>query len=284
MKTLSTNLDYQNSKSNDKLPCECYSCKSTFYKKKKEITFELNHNIGYNKYCSKSCQFNGMSINGDNRPRKIILKCFSCEQNFEKSLIDINRTKNNMHFCSISCANKKRKMFYVVKDKINNAVCKNCQKHFFKKVGNIKQTKNNFCSRSCAAYYNNKHKNFGTRRSKLEIYLEKKLNILYPDLLIHYNKKNAINSELDIYIPSLKIAFEINGILHYKPIYGLEKLNKIQENDKSKKKECKTKKIALYILNTSDLKVNKEELMDKFLNIITKRLKKIFKSFCADIK
>jgi len=46
--------------------------------------------------------------------------------------------------------------------------------------------------------------------------------MLYPDLVIHFNKKDAINSELDIYIPSLKLAFELNGIFHYEPIFGKE--------------------------------------------------------------
>ena len=80
---------------------------------------------------------------------------------------------------------------------------------------------------SCAATYNNKNKTHGTRRSKLECFIEKKLSELYPDLTIHYNQKDTINSELDIYIPSFKLAFELNGIFHYEPIYGEEKLNQI---------------------------------------------------------
>ena len=37
----------------------------------------------------------------------------------------------------------------------------------------------------------------------------------------------AINSELDVYVPSLNLAFELNGIFHYEPIYGEKKLNQI---------------------------------------------------------
>ena len=91
-------------------------------------------------------------------------------------------------------------------------------------------TKNNFCSRSCSATFNNKNKTYGTRRSKLEVFLEKELIKLYPDLLFHFNRKDTINSELDIYIPSLKLAFELNGIFHYEPIYGDNKLSPLDKS------------------------------------------------------
>jgi hypothetical protein len=66
----------------------------------------------------------------------------------------------------------------------------------------------------------------GYNRSKLEIYLEQELIKLYSTLEIHFCRSDTIGSELDIYIPSLKLAFEINGIFHYKPIFGEDKLKK----------------------------------------------------------
>ena len=49
--------------------------------------------------------------------------------------------------------------------------CKKCKKLFNKRLSQIKKYSNDFCSRSCSASYNNTNKSYGTRRSKLEIYL-----------------------------------------------------------------------------------------------------------------
>mgnify|MGYP003658068441 CR=1 FL=1 len=68
---------------------------------------------------------------------------------------------------------------------------------------------------------------------------------------IHFNRKDTIGSELDIYIPSINLAIEINGIFHYKPIYGIDKLQKIVENDKYKVSTCYEKEIKLHIIDTS---------------------------------
>lgn len=144
-----------------------------------------------------------------------------------------------------------------------------CGQSCFKRYKDYKKTKNHFCSHSCAATFNNQNKTHGTRRSKLEIYLEKQLIILYPDLEFHFNRKDAINSELDIYIPSLKLAFELNGIFHYEPIYGKEKLASIQNNDGRKFQACIEKEIELCIIDSSALSYFKETNAKKYLDIIT---------------
>lgn len=142
---------------------------------------------------------------------------------------------------------------------------------FLKK--NSKITKNNFCSSSCAAKYNNTHKTTGTRRSKLEKWIEEQLTIFHPNLEIHYNKTNAINGELDIYIPSLKLAFELNGIFHYEPIYSKEKLSSTQNNDKRKFQACLEQEIELCIIDTSSQGYFKITTSQKFLDIIINTIK-----------
>ena len=77
-----------------------------------------------------------------------------------------------------------------------------------------------------------------------------------------------MNSELDIYIPSLKLAFELNGIFHYEPIYGEDKLNKVKNNDGRKYQACFENKIELCIIDVSGSKNFKPERDKKYLDII----------------
>lgn len=179
---------------------------------------------------------------------------------------ELKTNKGECRFCSEICFNKNK----ITKQKV---ICANCNSEFYKPQSDIKRSKNNFCSRSCAATFNNKNKTTGTRRSKLEIWLENQLPILYPQLEFHFNKKGAIGSELDIYIPSLYLAFELNGIFHYEPIYGKEKLTQTKNNDQNKFKSCGEKNISLCIIDTSQQKYFKESTSKKYLEIITNIIK-----------
>lgn len=145
--------------------------------------------------------------------------------------------------------------------------CSNCHT-VFEKVDSQIRSNNNFCSKSCATTYNNKNKTHGTRRSKLEAWIEDQLKELYPDLEIHFNRKDAIGSELDIYFPTLKLAIELNGIFHYEPIYGEDKLNQIQENDQNKLQTCQSHGISLCIIDTSRQKYVKPKTSQKYLDTI----------------
>jgi hypothetical protein len=104
---------------------------------------------------------------------------------------------------------------------------------------------NNFCSKSCAGTYNNTHRKTGNRISKLELFLQEHLSGYYFD---YNNRKICEGLELDIYIPDLKLAFEISGIVHYKPIYGEEKFQNIIEKDKLKMNRCIDKGINLIVI------------------------------------
>ena len=176
---------------------------------------------------------------------------------YQKTKLNIN------HLCSKHC-----RLAVRGHSEKKECVCSNCNTIFLKKVKDIKRTKNDFCSSSCAASFNNKNKKYGIRRSKLEQYIEEKLHGIYPNLEIHFNRKDAINSELDIYIPSLKLAFELNGIFHYEPIHGDKRLSQIQNNDNRKFQACLEKGIELCIIDTSSQKYFKESKSLEFLKII----------------
>ena len=165
-------------------------------------------------------------------------------------------------FCGRQCVN-----IYRYKNSKKIVKCDQCGKSVNKDLSRI--SINNFCNHSCAATHANTHKTKGTRRSKLEIWLENQLKVIYPELEILYCDKTTINSELDIYIPSLNLAFELNGIFHYEPIFGESKLNQIQNNDNRKFQACIENGIELCIIDTSQHKYVKSSTSKKYLDIIT---------------
>lgn len=172
--------------------------------------------------------------------------------------------ESNNVFCSRLCSQKHQLSKISVQ-------CSNCRTPLKKKPSQAKRSKsgNHFCSKSCSAIYNNAHKSVGTRVSKLEKWLQQELLTLYPNLIFKFNSKEEINSELDIYIPEYNLAFELNGIFHYEPIYGQDKLESIQNNDQRKFQACFESNIELCIIDTSGQKYFKPKNSKKFLDIIT---------------
>lgn len=188
--------------------------------------------------------------------------CSNCNKNYKKKKINsgVGNGLERDTFCSRECKDKSQE-----KNK-HKIICLHCNKQFISRCNAEKYRK--FCSKSCSAHYNNTHKKQGTRRSKLEKWLEQSLSSLYPNLEIHYNKKDAINSELDIFIPSLKLAFELNGIYHYEPIHGDKILNRIKNNDNRKFQACLERNIELCIIDTSHQVYFKEQTSNMYLNLI----------------
>lgn len=255
---LFTQEEFNKAKDKDYLSCECLICKKEFQKTKKRIKQFLKPDVKEKgDFCSRTCSnLNRKNLklkyNVQEKPKK---ECLFCNKEFY-----IN---TNQKFCSRTCLrNSKPKTLIDVE-------CKNCKTKFKKDLSNVNRSNNHFCSRSCSASYNNKNKTKGNRRSKLEIWLEEQLTNQYPNLLIDFNKKSAIGSELDIYIPSLNVAFELNGLFHYEPIFGVNKLNQIRENDKNKFQKCFENKIDLCIIDTSKQIYVKPSTSQKYLDIIT---------------
>ena len=194
------------------------------------------------------------------------LICEYC--NKEYSLTDKELKDRKGRFCSLPCAQQGQR-------KEISQPCGQCGSlvtRVFKEV-NKSKSGHIFCDHTCAARYNNTHKTTGTNRSKLEVWLEQKLPKEFPDLTFKFNSKEEINSELDIYIPSLKLAFELNGIFHYEPIFGDDKLSQIQSNDQNKFQLCQANGISLCIIDTSSQKYFTEKSSLKYLEIIKNVIK-----------
>lgn len=90
------------------------------------------------------------------------------------------------------------------------------------------------------------------------------------DVIHHYRGKELKGLEIDIWIPDLKLGIEYQGEQHYKVIEhwgGEEGLRKRMENDRKKRKLCKTHGYHLV-----EFKYNEELIEEK----VTKKLMKFF--------
>ena len=86
--------------------------------------------------------------------QKLPLKCCSCDDVFYKPKNEIQKYLKGHStiankYCSNLCKNKN-------KFSGKNVKCLKCNNIFYKNLNNIKRSPNNFCSKSCAAKYNNK--------------------------------------------------------------------------------------------------------------------------------
>lgn len=199
-------------------------------------------------------------------------ECDMCKAIFYKtkhSIYNARERKCKYIFCSRACVSRKtclNRGGHEAEEKH----CETCGKVFKKLVCHSKKTKHDFCCYSCFGIYINAHKKYGYNRSKLENYIDEKLIKLYPKMEFHFNRNDAINGELDIFIPSLKLAFELNGIFHYEPIFGNDKLKSTKNNDCRKFQACLERGIELCVIDTSAQKYFKENTSKKYLDIIVK--------------
>lgn len=201
---------------------------------------------------------------------KVPLLCLGCSGIFYKEkqrLVSKESSNARYDYCNIKC-------YSTTGQKTGKYVfCLTCGKTFYRKKALISSKM--FCSQSCSATYNNSHKSYGIRRSNFEIYLEDCIRKEYPDINLICNSKEVIDSELDFYFPDHNLAIELNGIFHYEPIYGIDKFNKIVNNDKQKMIRCYEKGIELIVVDISSINYLTNKIKEVWWDKINSILKVI---------
>lgn len=204
---------------------------------------------------------------------EIIFECEVCKNEFNSTkkylrrALGLTKSKRppSLKYCSSACV-RKGKMTGEYKK------CKNCEVEVYRSISEIRKNENIFCGHSCKAIFWNKEKNYGVNRSKIEIWIEDEIKKRYDFEILFNDRKILSNLELDIYIPDFNIAFELNGIFHYQPIFGAEKLKVTENNDLRKFKECENKNIQLYVLDITDSKKFNKENDKKYLDFILDKI------------
>lgn len=189
-----------------------------------------------------------------------LFPCDHCSLLFEKEvkLYNHNVKRGSPNWCK-DCR----------KPKTIELACEQCSKVFQKKPSQVRKTKHHYCSQSCAAFWRNAHKSTGTQRSKMEFFLEEKLKAVFPEVSCLYNDVSAIGAELDFYFPEIRLAIELNGIVHYEPIYGKGTFERTQNRDKQKLLFCCEAGIELIIVpNLGNFSKRTSEMMWEIIKAI----------------
>lgn len=205
-------------------------------KKCEQCNNELSYDKKQNRFCSHSC---ATTFNNSKRPKKNV------EPKIKKKKL-------------ISVITKKGDKVEIVKNKLVTYKCPVCDKE--EKVTEYIFHKKKYCSGTCRNKINNLMLTGST--SKSEKYLLDEIKKEFPDILIKPNNRNVLNGlEIDIYLPTLKIGIEWNGIYHHKDVHKDGSYERIKNSDERKLKLADEKKINLIVINdlTSSPKFMKEK-------------------------
>lgn len=159
----------------------------------------------------------------------------------------IKNSLNKQHFCSRRCrglASRRR---------ITQA-CGICGEEVERPMSEFRKSRSGrvFCSPQCGTIWSNYQGKKFNRPSQLESRIIESLWKDFPGLEIDANQNRRMGAELDIYLPQLNLAIEINGPHHYMPLRNsMSKLIATIKNDLRKIRMAKEADIKLYVLNSS---------------------------------
>lgn len=221
---------------------------------KKKFKYDINtfHEIAHNK--------NGVCLSTNYKNSKTKLK-FKCKNNHKFTLESasvINKSwcrkcyYNEQHEKTDKkikevVESKGGKILKIIKDKKHKKVKIKCKNKHTWTVRAVCITHYNYWCDKCKI---NKTEEFC--KNLFEAMFNEKFIKIRPSWLKSTKNRNL---ELDGYCEKLNLAFEYNGIRHFKKINKTQNLDIIQENDKIKLLICKSKNINLIVIpNIQDIK------------------------------
>lgn len=256
--------ELDNKRSCELIPLECYECHNTFHKEKHYVLSFLKRNAG-GLFCSSKCSYKHYD-------KRILTECFLCHKEIKRSRGEFAE-KN---FCSRKCTamyygdlikkshppkppkiKKERLPFFTIP-------CSFCKKEIKRQQYQINRskTKTFFCNKSCKTQYLHKFQIKHKPRSRAEKYLVSLIKKDFPSINLLENYRNLLsnNLEIDIYLPDYKLCIELNGPVHYFPIWGQEKLDCVHNKDIQKQIEITQLQLNLMVIDISKLNSNRKTI------------------------
>lgn len=264
----SNELCYKTSREPIALQCEI--CNKIFHKPKNQVLSYIKRNKG-GSFCSLNCS--NKDRNERSNSKKITIKCFLCGKQIEKRKYEVLER----NFCSRKCTathygqlNKKPKQIRNPKPIIPliHKKCSLCDSELLRSWRDVRnsKTKTFFCNKSCKTKYLHKFQIKHKCRSKAETYLCNLIKTEFPNFEIQENVRTILSGslEIDIFLPSKKLAIELNGPVHFFPIWGQETLEKVQNKDL--RKQIEIQKLGLNLLVVDISRLNSTKKTEKFLD------------------
>lgn len=252
---------------------ECSHCNKTFTKETASYNNSVKDRNQKNFFCSTSC----LKLS---RPLKaIICECSLCGKTLTRPKHKIRKDNISKRlFCNRSCAsifnglNRARKPKEIKKPRRIVFECVfqcTCGKTVLRTKNQLRKSKSGeaFCSKSCRM---KQHNLLGiTACPSFQVSSEERIlfdliQADFPELKVERNCRNILPSglELDLFIPSLNIAIELNGPVHFFPIFGNEQFLKTKNKDIIKQMEASALGLNLIVVDISKSKSKKRTIAD----------------------
>lgn len=227
-----------------------------------QVSFEAVHadKKKTRKFCSMSCS---AKYNKNGRGRDYSKPRLYKEKFELRGYMEFGTEEKDREMSSVSKKPKgepRKKAVYL------DRKCEGCGKDVRRRESEIKKSKHgkSYCSKSCRMKHYNAHilVRSSTQRSRAEDYLFEMMVSDFPSLKIIKNDRSFLSEhlEIDLYMPDIRLAIELNGPVHYLPIYGDERFKRVQIKDAKKNLELHQKGVALLTLDISRLQSKKKTI------------------------